>query len=341
MRDNGTAMCKADGNRVDGSRHAYAFYATNDRYAVAVLVAINLLKRLGASESIHFVVLHLSVSRYLLARMHEMGVTTKMVEKTKRAYGRYFRDCLVKLRVLQLTEYDRVVYLDADAIPLCHFDSLFDEPFDEKIAAPRAYWLEQPLVTSLLMVVKPSSDLWNRVERHFDTALEERIFDMEIVNREFDGAIHVLPNEYACLDSEWEDVGTSFHFGNPDTSLRSIKLVHFSAFGKPWSISPRTVRRRRPNAHPTFIDLWQRWWAAREEVFEGCSLPTRVWATVLKHWSINRLYGIRPLARRIRTVLLRTGGRPNREFRSVRNEGHSRRNPNDAQNHACAKMEEG
>ena len=60
------------------------------------------------------------------------------------------------------------------------------------IAAPRAYWLQKPFVTSLLLVVKPSLRLWNRVKQHFGNALEKQFYDMDIINLEFKDEIYVL-----------------------------------------------------------------------------------------------------------------------------------------------------
>ena len=41
------------------NRHAYVFYATNDTYAIAVLVFVRLLRQLGVRDDTDLVVLHL------------------------------------------------------------------------------------------------------------------------------------------------------------------------------------------------------------------------------------------------------------------------------------------
>lgn len=254
--------------KINKNRFAYTFYATNDAYAIAVLVVVKQLKLLGARNDVDFVVLHLSISKYIQAKMDEMGIITKKVDPLRYTYGMYYRDCLIKLKIFQLIEYERVVFLDADSIPLKNIDELFTLSFMEDIAAPHAYFFHKPFVTSLLLVVKPSIEMWNRVEKHFESAFEKKFYDMDIINLEFKDEIYFLPDEYACLNSEWAKKEKNFHFGDPDTSLKKIKIVHFSELGKPWYYRPKKVKRLRPNAHPIFYDLWEKWWAIRSEILK-------------------------------------------------------------------------
>lgn len=264
------------------NRRAYVFYATNDTYAVAVLVFVRLLQRIGVRADTDLVVLHLPLSRSLVAKMQAIGIVTRLVSELRYVHGWHYRDCLVKLRVFELNDYDRVVYIDADAIPLKSLDYLFTLSFTEPVAAPIAYWLPQPFWGSHLLVVKPSAELWKRVRRHFASASAKRYYDMDIVNVEFAGGIHTLPAEVVCLNSEWEDVNQSSFFDDPDKAYAKVSVVHFSALGKPWSYSPEKVRRLRPNAHPVFYHLWETWWQTREEIFRESPLRVRINLVVLK-----------------------------------------------------------
>ena len=246
-------------------RFAYAFYATDDTYAAAVIVFAHLLRLRGVGEGIDLVVLHVGVSAELVDRMRAMGLLTRAVERMRYSRHRYYRDCFVKLRVFALEDYQRVVYVDADAVPLAPLDDLFSFPFDGPLAAPRADWLPQPFWGSHLMVVRPSADAWQRVERLLPGAARRRHFDMDIVNDAFAGAIATLPARTVRLNSEWEDMT------RPEAERRSTAgldavVVHFTALGKPWSHDPARVRRMRPKAHPFFYELWETWWKARAEV---------------------------------------------------------------------------
>src|SRR5215469_5727559 len=75
---------------------AYLFYATNDTYAVAALVAIAFLKQLKPRDDIDFLVLHLPIAGHILATMQRMGVFAKQVRYLPPAYPPHFKDSLIK-----------------------------------------------------------------------------------------------------------------------------------------------------------------------------------------------------------------------------------------------------
>jgi len=266
------------------NKFAYVFYATDNNYAVAVCVAVKTLKNTGVRDDIDFVVVHLSISKYILRTMHNMNIITKRVKKLPYAH-KHFEDCLTKFWIFQLTQYDRVVYLDADTYPIKNLDHLFTIPFKEKIAAPRAYWLPQPFVTSMLLVFKPSMEMWHRVKKYFPTALKKYLFDMDIINLEFKDEFYYLADEYGCLDSEWEDIDVPYHFGNPDESIQRIMIVHFSALGKPWFYRPDKLHKIRSKTHPIFFDLWGKWWLTRDQIIMQGSLISKLQYSFLKYIS--------------------------------------------------------
>ncbi len=281
------------------NRQAYAFYATDDSYGAAVCVLVKRLQEIGLRKDVDLVVLHLPLARFLVQTLQRLGVETREVAPLPPTRGRYFRDCLIKLYVLRLTEYERVVYMDADTLPLKNLDHLLELPFSERIAAPQAYWLPQPFVTTLLMVVKPSMDLWNRAERHFATAHANNLFDMDVVNLEFGTELHHLPAENGCLDTEWEDMDVPFRFGDPETSYQRIPLVHFTAMGKPWFHHPHQVEQLCRNAHPNFLDLRNTWWEVRERLIAECPRMSRIAHSALMYRDQkNKLVWLRKLKRR-------------------------------------------
>jgi len=248
-------------------RFAYAFYATNDTYATAVLVLLRRLRDLGGGQAADLVVLHLRVSPYLLATMREMGAVTRPAPPAIQARG-YHKHSLAKLGVFGLDEYERVVYMDADAMLLRSLDFLFTFPLEGPVAAAAAYWLPQPFWSTHLLVIEPSVDLWRRVIRRAGAASASPLYDMDIVNVELGGEIQTLPAGITCLDSEWEDTRRPGFFPDAAGCFSTVSLVHFAALGKPWSYSVTRGRRLRPHAYAAFHELRGRWWKTRDAVFE-------------------------------------------------------------------------
>ena len=164
---------------------AFVFYATDEDYAIAVLVFVHLLRELGLREDADVVALHLPLNPSIVEKMRRLGIRTRLVAPIPGVRVGHYRHCLVKLRALTLIEYERVLFVDADAIPLGSLDELLSLPFGGPIAAPKAYWLKQPCWTSALLVLRPSMALWKRAKRHFSTAYLSNLFDMDIINLEF------------------------------------------------------------------------------------------------------------------------------------------------------------
>lgn len=249
------------------NRKALVLYATDDTYGEAVVVFVRLLKILGFPEDVDIVTLHLHLSPSLVDVMKQEGILTRSVQELNPVKNQYYRHSLVKLRLLQLSEYERVVYADVDAIPLKRLDFLFSMPLDSPIAAPSATWIKQPFWTSALLVAKPSGELWTRAEAHFPHAYDRDFYDMDIINEEFQDEIQTLPDDAFCLNSEWEEEGRPGFFADKDEAYRKVAVVHFTALGKPWSFTTEEVRRLRPDAHPVFYELWEKWRRTRAEIF--------------------------------------------------------------------------
>jgi hypothetical protein len=170
---------------------------------------------------------------------------------------------VTKIRVFELTQYDRVLHLDSDITLLQHMDELFSLP-KTPVAMPRAYWSDGPSslwqLTSLIMLVEPNS--------HEATAMMETLrqwqtqpgyskskkYDMDLLNHRFGASAMVLPHRpYAMLTAEFRLQNHSTYLGyrhghdldprgkwDPDQALKEAKLVHFSDWPlpKPWIMWP-------------------------------------------------------------------------------------------------------
>ncbi|KAK4690115.1 hypothetical protein P7C71_g6609, partial [Lecanoromycetidae sp. Uapishka_2] len=110
-----------------------------DEYFVAVRVlAYQLLHDpdTGTNTSIPFVVLATpDISASKLDRLRADGATVKVIEKLTESWIKpgleRWRDVLSKLRILELTEYEKVLCLDADMYITRRLDGIFTDPTTE------------------------------------------------------------------------------------------------------------------------------------------------------------------------------------------------------------------
>jgi alpha-N-acetylglucosamine transferase len=250
--------------------YAYVFYASSPEYACSALVNIHRLKALGVDDSIDFVVIYPkgTLEAVVLNRIEKLGAVPLQVEDMPRAQGHngYYHYANVKLRVFQLYQYQRIIFLDSDTIILKSLDHLFLLPRGIGLAAPRVYWIKDQEFTSTMLVIEPSEELWQKIDKELHPVKPDH-FDMDILNDALGRDCLILPNIYGLLNSHWENKN-DLNMGNLDVLKEKAYLAHFTAVGKPWSHDWKAVGGLRPQHHPFFVELWKMWWDAREEV--GC-----------------------------------------------------------------------
>jgi hypothetical protein len=120
-------------------------------------------------------------------------------------------------------------------------DELFLLP-DTLVAMPRAYWMDQPFLSSQLVVISPSSTEWNRVDQAAKDH-DRNDYDMDILNRLYGNTSMVLPHrKYDLLTGEFRGseharyLGSDTEIWNPRKALKEAKFLHFSDWPmpKPW-----------------------------------------------------------------------------------------------------------
>lgn len=147
------------------------------------------------------------------------------------------------------TNYDQVVYLDSDTLPLKNIDKLFDEyghiGSHEVAASPDIGWPD--IFNSGLLVLKPDPAIFNQLKSFAKT------------HESFDGADQGLLNEFFHLQppvSGWHRLPFVFNVTPSDNYqylpaltrfYDQIHLVHFIGATKPWSKAADSSK---------FTELW-------------------------------------------------------------------------------------
>lgn len=133
----GTRELERVGSRMRLNGTAYAFYATSDPYARAIMVIQSRLKGLcGEKGRSWLAVVHENVSRTLLQMMVEKGFTlVKEGTLFPFATNALYRNSFLKLSLFRATRFSRILFFDSDTFPVKCPDELFSLP-DAPLAAP-------------------------------------------------------------------------------------------------------------------------------------------------------------------------------------------------------------
>jgi alpha-N-acetylglucosamine transferase len=145
-----------------------------------------------------------------------------------------------KINLFKLTEFDQVLYLDSDTLPLKSITSLFQQFTDlterDIVASPDSGWPD--IFNSGVFLIKPSIDTY--------LALLEKIQNTS-ASPSFDGADQGLLNEFFHLDGRdgysWKRLPFLYNV-TPSGQYQyqpafkyfedSVKLVHYIGSNKPW-----------------------------------------------------------------------------------------------------------
>lgn len=258
------------------SNHAYVTLVTNDDYARA---AIALVRSIICSKTKTDIVVLCTdaVSDSLLAPLETLGAKIHKVSHlpTSDEFNRRHQkekihsnspflkgekpsfhtplDNFIKLRLWELDEYDRVIFIDADAIVVRNIDKLFAYP--EFSAAPNVYesLADFHRLNSGVFVATPSKATFDAMVKEIDQpeAYWPRT-DQSFLQHYFPDW-HGLPVFYNMLQYVW--------FNLPDLwDWNSVHVVHYQ-YEKPWQDNNPKADQLK-----TLIDLWHAY-------YEGKNIP--------------------------------------------------------------------
>lgn len=248
------------------TRHAYATLVTNADYAMGARALVNSLRLSGTAADI--VVMHTGgVAREALAPLEGLGARLRAVEllptsdafNERHARAKLYADApftkgtkpafhtpldnFAKLRLWEMEEYERVVFIDADAIAIRNVDRLFAYP--EFSAAPNVYesLADFHRLNSGVFVARPSRatframldalDAPNAFWRRTDQTFLERFFP----------DWHGLPVFFNMLQYVWLNLPELWDW-------KSVRIVHYQ-YEKPWE------GHAKAEALKPLIELWR------------------------------------------------------------------------------------
>ncbi|EJT99896.1 hypothetical protein DACRYDRAFT_23445 [Dacryopinax primogenitus] len=165
---------------------------------------------------------------------------------------------LTKLHVFRLTHFRKIIFLDADVLPLQPISHLFKLDFSQKLAAaPDAGWPD--CFNSGVMVLQPSEASFGELR------------DLARTRGSWDGGDQGLLNEW--VGNDWHRI--SFRYNTTPTAAytykpayarfhEEIKLLHFIGSHKPWASlpirpsrpPPRPLHESHDTAYGALVDQW-------------------------------------------------------------------------------------
>jgi glycogenin glucosyltransferase len=170
-----------------------------------------------------------------------------------------------KINLWKLTQFSRIVYVDADVVAYRAPDELFeiDAPFS---AAPDIGWPD--LFNTGVMVLKPDLGVYNALAAMAERGVSFDGADQGLLNMYFKGDYNRISFAYNVTPSaHYQYIPAYKQFQS------TINMVHFIGPKKPWFQGRPAEKGDSP-----YDDMVGRWWSVYDkhygnEVWPSCTFP--------------------------------------------------------------------
>jgi len=176
---------------------------------------------------------------------HYFSMAEEACEINRQSYISNWNNTLSKLLIFELTQFEKIVFLDSDMVIFQNLDHLFDLPHMSAVAADQLTdghedWVQ---LNSGLMVIRPESRLGTSIMANVSAvaARKECFGDQTLLHAHYPDwpqrrELHLDQkyNVFFCSLAPYvKKHGYNLNFRSPDD--KTIAVIHFTGPRKPWS----------------------------------------------------------------------------------------------------------
>lgn len=273
----------SDAGNKSAAKQAYVTLLSSDSYLAPVLVLHHSLQRVGSSRKL-VVLVTPNLAPATLDSLARMKVETRLIQPIinpakrqhvrniwRRIKGSYakinlYATVYTKLRIWELTEFSKIVFLDSDMMVLGNCDELFSRPTWSAVNAGggiKQYQHWQGM-NSGMMVIEPSAEIFADMMRQADHLTSSDWGDQGFLQVYFpqwpsDASLH-LPHTFN-MPIEFIDqyrIERGYHLGEPGLDpATAIKILHFWRTYRPWQVPLRDLNLELAATKPLH---WRAFW---------------------------------------------------------------------------------
>ena len=232
-------------------KQAYITILSTENYLDGVKVLLYSMKRVKSRLPL-FVLLPEEL-KHLKPRLVKWGVfviIAKAISIGKfegQNNRQYWNNTFFKLRIFELTQFEKLVYIDNDVILLQNLDHLFACEHITAVQGGKLVYHWEDL-NSGLMVLRPNEEDFQGLLRVVPIVCEHKIRencgygDQDVISYYFKHVHRVWPEEHR-LDETYNGMIRCIHELAVHYGYNNMKVVHFIGEKKPWMFSfPEAIR---------------------------------------------------------------------------------------------------
>jgi lipopolysaccharide biosynthesis glycosyltransferase len=252
-------------------KKAFVTYLGNDRFLPGILALNRSLNEHDNNEDL-VILVGKDVSASVVKFLKEKAFCLKMVRDIANPYAsgndsRGKKYMYTKLRAFELTEYEKIIYLDADMVICGNIQSLFDKEHMSAVIAggvlpENGSWVD---FNSGLMVIQPELATFNSMLGAVNTLQSDDEGDQGFLNSFFsewkkDERLHLdhkfnVPSNYIdeyCALSDFE-----FTFIDNKLLTTNVEVLHFWGSDKPWDYEfVELSKKENTTKYEQSLKLW-------------------------------------------------------------------------------------
>lgn len=233
--------------------YAYVSVLTTESYLIGILSVAECLKRVNSKFPFYVVITdNISKETEMLLNKYEiktirrksLEIPQTIKQKNSQSFFAHWTNTFDKLSIFELTQFDKIIYLDSDMYIRKNIDSLFNK---KNMSTPpnRKYGpniTPPPELTSAILVIEPKNGLLNSFLEIMQTISNKNgaIGDQDILQEFYkdwknQNDLH--------LDVKYNTFFTylDYYITYKGYSLNDIYVFHFILSKKPWEFSLQTI----------------------------------------------------------------------------------------------------
>jgi len=252
-------------------KYSYISILSTDSYLFGTLVLNKTLQNTYTKYPFNLLITP-NISEETISILKQAEINTILIEPIKNPIlddkkdRRYYN--YSKLNMWNLTQFDKIVYLDADMIVMDNIDELFDKPNLSAVNSGGMIKKDWVQLNSGLMVIEPSSAIFEDMREQIGKIEKEKgKGDQAFLHQYFSDwperdELHLL-HIYNLFDNHIEIHKKHFGFyleEKSDNNLKfdpkRIKIIHFIGQTKPWNMIDEIKKSDKKDEQTNAQKIW-------------------------------------------------------------------------------------
>ncbi|MFR2534817.1 MAG: glycosyltransferase [Clostridia bacterium] len=230
-------------------KYAYVTVLSTEDYVKGVLMLFKSIEKTKPKCHNYVVIINENISEdtelYLkshnlqVIRKHSINIPSIIREKNKQSTSPNWSYTFDKFYIFDLTEFNKIIYIDSDIFIRKNIEFLFDKPHMSAVIAGKNYkgnenWTK---INSGLMIIKPekgiSKDLIELMIQEVD--VQEAVGDQDIIEKyyQWEKKENLHMEEKYNIFANYID----FYVNDLEYSFEDIFAIHFIGKKKPWMLN--------------------------------------------------------------------------------------------------------